>query len=198
MEPNTTNWEELYAQNDTGWDLGAISLPIKTYADQITNRDISILIPGAGNSHEAEYLFNQGFTNITVLDIAKAPLNNIQQRVPQFPPNQLIHRDFFTFEGQFDLIIEQTFFCAIHPSLRPKYVKQMHSLLKPTGKLTGLLFDFPLDEDGPPFGGDPENYHALFSTHFKVEKLEPCYNSVEKRKSRELFVKFRPATPSAL
>mgnify|MGYP000899644145 FL=1 len=56
-------WSKRYLKNQTGWDIGAPSRPIKTYIDQLDNRDLKILIPGAGNSYEAEYLLKQGFKN---------------------------------------------------------------------------------------------------------------------------------------
>ncbi len=105
---------------ETGWDLGAVSPPIKAYIDQLNDKNISILIPGAGNAYEAAYLFEQGFKNITVLDLAIKPLKNLKERVPDFPEHQLLHQNFFDHKGQYDLIIEQTFFCALDPSLRVK------------------------------------------------------------------------------
>ena len=43
-------------------------------------KNISILIPGCGNSHEAEYLLSQGFTNITVIDIAPTLVAAISEK----------------------------------------------------------------------------------------------------------------------
>lgn len=54
-------WNSRYINNDFGWDLGSISPPLKEYFNQLTNRNLKILIPGAGNSYEAEFLFNNGF-----------------------------------------------------------------------------------------------------------------------------------------
>ena len=48
-------------------------------------------------------------------------------------------------------------------NLRPNYVTKMHNLLSEKGKISGLLFDFPLTEVGPPFGGSQEEYVNLFS-----------------------------------
>ncbi len=103
-------WSSRYKTNETGWDIGEISTPLKDYFDQLTDKSISILIPGAGNAYEAEYLYQQGFKNVSVLDYAQEPLNNFSQRVPAFPKNKLIHQDFFLHKGCYDLIIEQTFF----------------------------------------------------------------------------------------
>lgn len=183
-------WEERYRNNKTGWNIGYISTPIKTYIDQLTNKDIKILIPGAGNSYEAEYLWNNGFKNTFVVDIAKQPLINLKNRVPDFPENQLIHEDFFNVTDDFDLIIEQTFFCALDPILRKNYASKMYELLKENGKIAGLLFDFELTNDGPPFGGSKDEYLVYFSNLFNIIVLERAYNSIEPRMNRELFFIF--------
>ena len=123
--PDKDFWRSRYSNEETGWDIGAVSTPLKNYIDQITDKSISILIPGAGNSYEAEYLFHHGFKNVTVLDIAEAPLQNISNRIIGFPTSKLICNDFFQYNGQHDLILEQTFFCALHPSLRNEYAQKM-------------------------------------------------------------------------
>ena len=183
-------WSEKYQTGATGWDLGQVSPPIKAYVDQLNNKELSILIPGAGNSYEAAYLFELGFNNVTVLDISKEPLDNFIKRVPEFPQDQLIQEDFFSHKGQYDLIIEQTFFCALDPSLRVDYIDKMKSLLKHGGKLVGLLFDFRLSEEGPPFGGDVDAYTLAFQKRFKLNTLESCYNSIKPRLGNEVFIIF--------
>lgn len=187
---NKTYWENLYETKDTGWNIGDVSTPIKTYIDQLENKTLKILIPGAGNSYEAEYLWKNGFTNLYILDIAKQPLDNFKTRVPDFPKDQLLFKDFFSLEDTFDLIIEQTFFCALNPDLRSQYVNKMSQLIKPKGKLAGLLFDFPLSEDGPPFGGSKEEYISRFSNDFNLKTLEKSYNSIKPRADKELFFIF--------
>ena len=57
-------WDDRYKNNDIGWDLGEVSTPLKTYFDQLENKELKILIPGGGNSYEAVYLFQQGFKNV--------------------------------------------------------------------------------------------------------------------------------------
>src|ERR1035437_7914658 len=183
-------WTKRYQENETGWDLGTISTPLKEYIDQLTNKNIKILIPGAGNAHEAEYLFNKGFKNVTVIDISDLPLQNLQNRLPDFPKENLILTDFFEHESQYDLIIEQTFFCALDPSLRNKYVQKMLELLKPKGKLVGTFFTDPIDTDHPPFGATKEEYIKLFDPGFELRTLEKCVNSIKPRMGRELFINF--------
>ena len=183
-------WSSKYQEGQTGWDMGEVSPPIQAYIDQLSNKQLSILIPCAGNAYEAAYLFEQGFQNVTVLDLAKEPLDNFKKRVPEFPDSNLIQDDFFNHKGQYDLIIEQTFFCALDPSLRVDYIDKMKVLLKSGGKLVGLLFDFRLTEEGPPFGGDADAYSLAFQNRFDIKTLAPCYNSIKPRAGRELFIIF--------
>lgn len=190
MKLNSDYWEDRYQNNEIGWNVGKITTPIKNYIDQLKDKTIRILIPGAGNGYEFEYLIHKGFKNVFVVDFASTPLENIKIRIPNLDKNQLILSDFFELEGKYDLIIEQTFFCAIKPNLRENYVHKMNSLLNPKGKLAGLLFQFPLSENGPPFGGSIQEYKKLFEADFKIKYLEIAYNSIKSRKDNELFFIF--------
>ena len=190
MNFNAEYWQNRYLNNETGWDVKEITVPLKDYIDQLKDKNLSILIPGAGNGYEYEYLIENGFNNVTVIDIAEQPLTNIKNRVKNHVAENLVCDDFFNHEKKYDLIIEQTFFCALNPSLRDKYVEKMHELLNPKGKLIGLLFQFPLTEEGPPFGGSENEYIKLFSNNFKIRTLETAYNSIKPREGRELFFIF--------
>jgi thiopurine S-methyltransferase len=117
MNFDTSFWDNRYKKNDIGWDLGEVSPPLKEYFNQLKNKDLKILIPGGGNSYEAEYLFNKGFRNIFIVDLSITALNNFAKRVPGFPKKNLLNSDFFDINFTFDLIIEQTFFCALNPNL---------------------------------------------------------------------------------
>ena len=192
-------WQNRYEEDNTGWDLGTISLPLKQYFDQLTDKDIAILIPGAGNAYEAEYLWNLGFKNVTVLDIAPLPLQHLKSRVPDFPEDQLVHQDFFKHKGAYDLIIEQTFFCSFPPEKmnRVKYATKMASLLKEGGKLVGVWFNIPLaqNQENRPFGGSLKEYRAYFQPYFTIEVFEPCYNSSADRTDKELFAILKKRNP---
>lgn len=183
-------WQKQYKEGKTGWNIGYVSLPIKEYFKQVSDKDIRILIPGAGNAYEAEYLFECGFKNVYVLDIASEPLQNLSNRYPDFPKDQLIEADFFKHQGKYDLILEQTFFSALPIAKGEEYVKQIHRLLKDNGKLVGLLFDLDFGNTFPPFGGNKEIYTQLFSNLFKLKTLEKAHNSIKPRANNELFIIF--------
>jgi thiopurine S-methyltransferase len=180
-------WSNRYQTNDTGWDVGDISTPLKEFIDTLKDKSISILVPGAGNAYEVEYLYRNGFKNVFLLDIAEEPIENFKKRVPDFPEKQLLIGDFFNQKGKYDLIIEQTFFCALNPNLRSNYVSKMKDLLKPSGMLVGLLFNIPLNEDKPPFGGNKDEYIQLFTPHMIIQKMESSINSIKPRENNELF-----------
>lgn len=182
-------WNNRYEAEETSWDLKTISPPLKAYIDQLRDKNISILIPGCGSGYEAEYLLKQGFQHVTVIDFAPLVVKKMQTYMSEYQNINIICADFFTHTHQYNLILEQTFFCAINPSLRTKYVQKMSELLTKNGKLVGLLFgvQFP---NNPPFGGSREEYVDLFSNTFNINLLEPCYNSVNPRAGNELFFNF--------
>jgi SAM-dependent methyltransferase len=185
-----TYWDNQYQANATGWDLGQVSPPIKTYIDTIENKEAKILIPGCGNTYEAEYLIQQGFTNVTVIDIAPTLVENLKKKFANHNNITVVLGDFFEHQGNYDFIIEQTFFCALPPTTRQKYVWKMHKLLSEHGKLIGLLFDREF-EIGPPFGGNLNEYEQLFFKAFTFNAISLAENSIPARANTELFFEFQ-------
>lgn len=180
-------WSNRYRQDDDPWSIGRISEPLKAYIDQLGNKNIHILIPGCGNAYEAEYLLQQGFQHITLVDISETLVASLRDKFKNEKRIRIMYADFFELEEHFDLILEQTFLCAIDPSLRKRYAAKMNELLNPGGKLAGVLFDRAFD-DGPPFSGSKEEYRALLSPYFRIKTLETCYNSIDRRAGTEVFL----------
>ncbi|MBK9283343.1 MAG: methyltransferase domain-containing protein [Sphingobacteriaceae bacterium] len=183
-------WSERYKNEQTGWDIGYVSTPLKNYFDSLSDKSIKILIPGAGNAYEAEYLHHLGFEHVYVCDLAAEPLNNLKKRCPSLNKNYLIQEDFFKLNPaiyQFDLIIEQTFFCALNPALRQNYFEKMLELLTQGGKLVGLLFNCKF-EQSPPFGGDELEYQLYIRELFKINTFKHCEDSIPARTGKELFM----------
>lgn len=184
---NKRFWEHRYEHEQIGWDLGVVSPPLKAFIDHLSDKHLKILIPGCGNGYEAEYLLAKGFEHVTVLDIAEMPLQNLKNRLGEPKGLKLHAGDFFEHTGQYDLILEQTFFCALDPARRIDYVQHMHALLKPGGHLAGVLFNVEFEKEGPPFGGEEMEYRKLFKPFFKMLKMDLCENSIQPRMNTELF-----------
>jgi len=95
--------------------------------------------------------------------------------VPDFPKNQLLLGNFFEQEGQYDLIIEQTFFCSFEPTVahRRAYAQKMNNLLVNGGKLVGLWFDIPLvvGVSKRPFGGT-KSWNFRKEINFVIKKMK--------------------------
>lgn len=183
-------WNSRWEKQETGWDVGHSSPALTKYINGIQDKNISILIPGCGNAHEAEYLIEQGFDHLTLIDIAEFAVDKLKEKYHQNHSITLLCEDFFEHKGTYDLILEQTFFCAIPPHRRSEYAQKTHSLLKPNGKVVGVLFDREFGNPFPPFGGSSSEYKALFEPFFKIEKLAPCYNSIPPRDKSEVFIEF--------
>ncbi|MFM7814675.1 MAG: methyltransferase domain-containing protein [Flavobacteriales bacterium] len=181
-------WKTRWRDAETGWDVGQVSRPIQRFIDQLTQKDLVILVPGAGSGWEVEYVWRSGFHQVHALDIVPQARDVFAQRVPDFPMEQWHTVDFFSFDMRVDLVLEQTFFCAINPELRQRYAEHMRTLCLPKGRLCGLFFQFPLTDQGPPFGGDDEEYRTLFTPYFRVDRMELCTDSIAPRMGRELWV----------
>lgn len=182
-------WTNRYKENQTGWDINGAN---PFLIEEITkfNKEIKILIPGAGNAHEAEVLYRLGYKNIYVLDISNEPLKNLKSILPDFPKDHLIHENYFDHNSKYDLIMEQTFFCALNPSLRVDYVEKTYGLLNDKGIILGLLFNKEMLE-GPPFGGNIDEYISLFSIYFENVEISPCDKSIKPRLGKECFIKIQ-------
>lgn len=186
-ELDANYWDSRYKDQKTGWDLGQASPPLMAYIDQLDDKSIDILIPGAGYAHDAWTIFSNGFHNTYVCDWSREALDHFHEKYPTFPESQLICSDFFKINQSFDLVLEQTFFCALEPVERPKYAKKMASIIRDGGKLVGIFFNIEFEKEGPPFGGNISEYISIFQDHFKIKSFEDCYNSVGPRLHTEAF-----------
>ncbi len=185
---NSNFWDTHWQNQNIGWDIGYASPPVTEYMDQYDNKDAAILIPGCGNAYEGKYLANQGFTNITLLDISSTAVSILREKFENTPEITLICEDFFRHAGTYDLIIEQTFFCAIQPARRKEYASKSASLLDDDGKIIGVLFEKLFDTQGPPFGGSRLEYQSVFEPWYDILTMNRCYNSIKPRAGSELFI----------
>jgi hypothetical protein len=188
---NKNYWDKRYIQGDTPWTLNQVAPPLKHYFETVSpSKYLKILIPGAGSSHEAHFLIELGYKNVYILDVSKVAIDEFQQKYPEFPKNQIIHSNYFDHKESYDLIIEQTFFCALPIVLRKEYIHHSNYLLNEKGKLIGLLFQGQTAGCSPPFRATKKEYCELFKDLFKISKLELCYNSISPRQGSELFFIF--------
>lgn len=184
-------WSERYRFQLTGWDAGSITTPLKEYIDQLENKSLKILVPGCGFGHEVKYLYDQGFKNVDVIDFISKPIESLKAYCMNWQDSQFIVGDFFIHHGEYDLILEQTFFSSIDPGYRMQYANKTYELLRDDGKLVGLLFNINFPGNKPPFGGTKEEYARYFINRFEFNVFELSYNSIMPRRGNELFINLR-------
>lgn len=179
-------WNLRYNTGRTGWDMHQASPPLTDYIDTLKNKELKILIPGSGNAHEADYLLEKGFTQVTLIDISEVVTKQVAEKYKN-KPIRVICEDFFHHTGAYDLILEQTFFCTLSPAMRKKYIEKCFDILVPGGKIAGVLFNKPLGLPGPPFISGEEEYKKIFGSKFTIIQFEDCQNSIAPRLGSELF-----------
>lgn len=183
-------WDERYRAGNTGWDIQQVSPPLKRYVDELPDKQRRILIPGAGRAYEAIYLHRQSFGEVFVCDWAESAFETLRREAPDFPAEHLLVGDFFALDLAVDLMLEQTFFCAIDPELRAGYARKAAELLVPGGRLAGLLFASHFPFAGPPFGGTRDEYIDCFAPYFDILHLDIAPDSIAPRQGNELFFEF--------
>lgn len=191
-EPETSldsaYWNTRWENQQTGWDVGYASPAIVDYMHAYPDKNAAILIPGCGNAYEAEQLVAKGFTDITLIDIAPKACALLEEKFAGVPAIKILCTDFFAHTGHYDVMIEQTFFCAIPTDRRSDYAYRSAALLNPNGRIIGLLFNRSFEQQGPPFGGTAAEYESIFTPYFDRATMEPCRNSIPPRAGSELFV----------
>lgn len=185
---NREYWNNRYQNNQTGWDIGGVSGPMKELISEITDKSAKILIPGCGNAYEALYLNGLGYENVFLCEISDIVIKAFKKNNPHFPAENCLNIDFFELEGEFDVILEQTFFCAISPDLRDQYVLKIHELLSNNGVLLGVLFNQDFSS-GPPFGGSTVEYKKRFEKLFRSVHIEACISSITPRMGNEVLIR---------
>jgi len=189
-------WEHAYQSGDIGWDLGR-STPAFDQWIETCREPQSICVLGAGNGWDAVNFAIRGH-EVTAVDFSESAVKNMRSAVGKYEVKiDIRHMDIFNlhqkFTNHFDVVLEYTCFCAIDPSHRNDYLKMVYHIMKPQGKLVGLLF--PIDKDpsegGPPFGVLLKPTIKLISRYFTLITQQITPLSINSRVGREVFIIFR-------
>jgi SAM-dependent methyltransferase len=188
-EPDAPFWNGRYLAGELGWDLGEPSPPfVRLHRDGVIAPPCRVAVPGCGQGWEVAWLAAQGYA-VTGIDFAPAALAAARERAREAGvAPELVQADLLdlpeALAGRFDLVLEQTCFCAIAPRRRPEYVQAVHRLLAPGGRLIGLFYACK-GEDGPPFGTSPGEVRRLFADRFAVRSLALTPHSHPRRLGEE-------------
>ena len=182
------DWQRHNEENDLGWDLGQVAPPfVKLWQEEKLPLG-KVLVPGCGRGHEVVFLAENGF-DVTAIDFSSGAVTYLKNALKKRNlEGRILHQDFFrldeSHEGVYDLVLEQTFFCAISPKQRRDYVLNVSRILKPGGILVGLFYHTD-EQGGPPYNTTREDIEMHFSKKFEIQELDKTSLSAEQRKDKE-------------
>jgi hypothetical protein len=198
-------WAGRYQAGETGWDHGEASPGLIDFLNTHVGaqhaaplRTGTILVPGCGRGHDARALANAGFA-VTAIDVVQQAIDDARRlaasdaEARQAAPVRYEIADFFNLpaalRGPYDWLFEHTFFCAIDPALRDRYLETVTALIRPSGRLLGIFYNIQPDT-GPPFGTTREELNERFASNFSLE-YESVPRSYESRTGKELLMLWR-------
>ncbi|KAA8497853.1 putative thiol methyltransferase 2 [Porphyridium purpureum] len=189
-------WESKWETSSTPWDCGAAHPYLKRFLEtgeygrlrqQIAESGVSTdesapplkprsaLIPGCGSGYDA-VLVGAFANQVTAVDLSgiavkrmenlarEADLTNVKGVVANF----FVTQDWMSQGAPFDFIFDDTFFCAIDPSMRGKWARAMKEVTAPGSILLCSVFPNLQKPDGPPYGVSPQAYRdVLLPNAFK-------------------------------
>ena len=157
------NWENVYGQKkpvEVSWYQVEPTVSLKIIASTEIDYAAKIIDVGGGASVLVDKLLDQGFQNLTVLDISPKAIHYAQERLGRRAENvSWIEADVteFEFSVQYDFWHDRAVFHFLTDAEdRTKYMRRLEEALKPGGHIVIAAFAI----DGPPkcSGLDIERY----------------------------------------
>lgn len=198
-KPHRVSWEDAWREGRTGWDAGRSAPALEELVASGTLPEGRALVPGCGAGYDVLTLASPRRT-VVGLDVAPTAAARFDAlRAARGVPETWARvevSDFFSYrpEQPFDLIFDYTFLCAIDPSERPAWARQVDALLAPDGELVTLIF--PATEEvrgGPPFALPPDAVRALLEPRFRAVELRPVQRAHPGREGKEWLGRWRRA-----
>jgi len=162
------------------WDMGSPSPALQKAIDSNTIPDGRALVPGCGRGYDIKALATSR-RYVLGADIVPKAVDeaNVYLKENNVSPQQgeVKVLDFFQLstepKDKFDFIYDYTFLCALDPSIRDDWAKQMGNLVKPGGELFCLIFPINTElKTGPPFAVSLEEVKNLLEKEFECKQLE--------------------------
>jgi len=183
--------ETVHPRWSAMWDAGLqvgdafdTGTPSPCLLNEIANDRVPLgraLVPGCGRGYDVYALASPARVAVGV-ELSETAMQ--AARAFQYPcvtPENATFKqgNFFELDPQdkFDFIYDYTFLCALEPSVRPKWARQMGELTKPGGLLLTLVFPICEKIGGPPFAVNLQLVEDLLMTgpeagKWKKEVLE--------------------------
>ena len=152
----------------TPWDAGGVPPKLESWLRGVPPR--KILVPGCGAGYEVRFFAEHGH-DVLGIDFSDAAIEAAQRELGSLS-SRVRKADFFALAGEFDLVYERAFLCALPRARWPDWARRMAELVRPGGKLAGFFY---IDDNqrGPPFGVSRPRLHELLGERFDLTADEP-------------------------
>jgi SAM-dependent methyltransferase len=156
-------WDARFREGVTPWDAGGVPAALREFlAREPAGR--RVLVPGCGSGYEVQAFAGAGH-DVVAIDFSPAAIA-AARRVLGDLGRALVQADFFAHPlGEFELVYERAFLCALPRPLWPRWAARVAALVPPGGRLLGFFF-WRDDGRGPPFGLKPGELEALLGPAF--------------------------------
>jgi SAM-dependent methyltransferase len=188
-------WDEIYLSEDPpGWDRGEAAPPlVSLHRRGALPRRGRLAVLGCGFGHDALYFARRGY-EVVGFDFSFEAVEGARRRAREAGAEiRYERRNLFDLllrhRGRFDLALEHTCFCAVHPGRRTDYVRVAHGLLRPGGVFFGIFYCHG-ESGGPPFTTTKEEVRRLFAPSFRIVRLAKARDSFTGRKGKEWVAVF--------
>jgi SAM-dependent methyltransferase len=193
-------WQGVYDAQDTKFDVGGPSAPLVDWLDRERPVAGRAIVPGCGRGHDVIELARRGWDALGV-DFAPSAVadSTAAARRAGLSSARFLQADIFGLtaehDGQYDLLYEQTCYCAIEPRRRDEYAQLATRLVKPGGLMVFLIYPLDARVGGPPFNVGLDEVPLRFAPGFELlEKGPPPRPSIARRAGLEHLAVFRRRT----
>ena len=159
------HWNQVYRRTRPGevsWFQAEPAVSLALIEAAGVSPDAPVVDVGAGASLLVDRLLGRGFRDLTVIDIAAAPLSQVRERLgPRAPQVALVHADITTYrpERRFALWHDRAVFHFLTaPEDRRAYMGTLAAALRPEGHV--IIATFGLDGPTRCSGLDVVRYDA--------------------------------------
>jgi SAM-dependent methyltransferase len=137
--PGEEHWDAAYAARGTtgvSWFQPTATVSIRAIRRLGVSRDAAIIDVGGGASALVEALIDDGWRDVTVLDLSGVALDVLRARVGEHAPVTTIHADLLRWEPprRFDVWHDRAVFHFLVDEVdRSRYLDTLHRALRPGG-----------------------------------------------------------------
>lgn len=189
LDPATPEfWNIRFKANFTPWDQRGVPQCLRDYLAARSAASTStapivprrVLIPGCGAANEVKHFIDRGWAP-TAIDFSPAAVAQAGAQLGLLA-SHVRQADFFggtILPGDFEVIYERAFLCALPRTMWAAWAKRVAELLSPANARGegGLLIGFFVEDDnpkGPPFGLKSGELDEMLSPAFTcIEKIVP-------------------------